>query len=44
MPYQKPEVAILGEATKVIEGSKHCLHDPGAPLGKAMVADCELDD
>jgi len=44
MRYQKPELAILGEATKVIEGSRHSLHDPGVPLGKALVADCELDD
>jgi hypothetical protein len=44
MHYEKPEVAILGEAINLIQGGKHTLHDPGAPLGKALVADCELDD
>jgi len=44
MRYEKPEVAVLGEAIHVIQGSKHSLHDPGVPLGKALVADCELDN
>jgi hypothetical protein len=42
MTYSKPEVAVLGEAASLIQGSKAGSGDPGGlPIG---VTDCELDD
>lgn len=43
MEYTKPEVALLGDASLLIEGSKQGQPDPvaGEEIG---LSDCELDD
>jgi hypothetical protein len=43
MTYQKPEVAVLGDAAHLVQGSKHNSVDDGS-LTSNGVTDCELDD
>lgn len=42
--YTKPEVAVLGEASKVILGKKICQGESMDPLDHLAPADSELDD
>lgn len=44
MPYQKPEMALLGKATQLILGEKFRAFEPGPPMGRLTPIDCELDD
>lgn len=44
MNYSKPEVAVLGDAAHLIQGSKQSRGDNGSLTQKINVSDCELDD
>jgi hypothetical protein len=42
MQYEKPEIAVLGDAASLIQGSKNLAGDQ--PSGGNGAFDCELDD
>lgn len=44
MPYQKPEIVPLGQATKLILGAKACLIETFEPETPRDCCDSELDD
>jgi len=44
MNYSKPELSVLGDAARLIQGSKQSRGDNGSLTEKITVADCELDD
>lgn len=44
MTYSKPEVAVLGDATRLILGGKTIENPDSASLTVFQVPDCELDD
>jgi hypothetical protein len=43
MTYNKPEIAVLGEAPRLIQGGKSIGGDDGS-LSNPGTTDCELDD
>lgn len=42
MEYTKPEVALLGDAALLIQGSKNGVADPDG--GEIGLLDCEMED
>ncbi len=44
MTYAKPEIAVLGDATRVILGKRQISSENPPTLGQQFVADSELDD
>lgn len=44
MTYSKPEIAVLGDAARIIQGSKSGSGDPGGVEAQIGASDCELDD
>jgi hypothetical protein len=42
MKYEKPEIAVLGEATRVILKKRDSTEVPGS-LAEKTISDCELD-
>lgn len=43
MEYKKPEIALLGDASLLIEGSKQGVADPPTQE-EITLQDCEMDD
>ena len=44
MTYTKPEIEVVGDAARVIQGGKHNSTDGASLLDNGPIADCELDD
>ena len=45
MTYSKPEVAVLGEAAVLVQGTRQKGKEPVGPNdGLQLISDCEFDD